>query len=257
MKLAVIAPPEYLNEVHTARLSYHMALGQELLRNVAYCDWYRWRHNRGDFIIVDNGAAEPGEERIPFEAVLNAAEYVHADEVILPDVLYDWAQTVALTTHSAVLDQVPAKNRMIVPQGTDFDEWVKCFKAIINKTEVRSVGIAKHMEKTAALKGGRAGIIKWLVYEGYTEWFDFHLLGVWDQPVLEVQRASRAYSAIRGIDTAAPIAYAQRGFDIRVDTHCSLDWTDTDASRDLVRSNIKDLMAACAIGENRHASQSV
>lgn len=246
MKLAVIAPPEFLNEVHHARLSYHMALGQELIRNVAYCDWYRWRHNRGDFIIVDNGAAEPGEERIPFEAVLNAAEYVRADEVIMPDVLFDSDKTIEYTTHPGVLDNVPARNRMVVPQGMSFEEWTHCFEEISKRISFRSIGIAKHLEKNA--KGGRAAIIRWLNNFRYTRMCDIHLLGIWENPIEEVNKALTAWKGIRGIDSAAPIAYAQFGKDISEPGHYSLDWV-ADAHRPLVRKNIQVLLDACIKGE--------
>lgn len=253
MKLAVIAPPEYLDEVHHARLSYHMALGQELIRNVAYCDWYRWRHNRGDFIIVDNGAAEPGDERIPFETVLDAAEYVRADEVIMPDVLYNGESTVAYTTDPSVLEQVPVRNRMIVPQGTSLEEWIECFEHIAGKIEFRSVGIAKHLEKSA--KGGRAAVVRWLHNQRWTRIVDVHLLGIWEDPLAEIDRACTSYSGIRGIDSGAPIAYAQHGMTMEAAGHYSLDWVAS-ADRSLIKSNIKTLLAACSIGEIQHASKS-
>jgi hypothetical protein len=254
MKLAVIAPPEYLSEVHYARLSYHMALGQELIRNVAYCDWYRWRHNHGDFIIVDNGAAEPGDERIPFENVLEAAEYVHADEVILPDVLYDSSATIACTTDSSVLSNIPLRNRMVVPQGTCFEEWIECFEGIAERIQFRSIGVAKHLEKTA--KGGRAAIIRWLRNTRWTETVDIHLLGIWADPVTEITRASAAYHGIRGIDSAAAIAYAQHGLSVDATGHYSLTW-EAEADRQLIRSNIKALSTLCTMGEIQNASQSV
>ena len=254
MKLAVIAPPEYLNEIHYARLSYHMALGQELIRNVAYCDWYRWRHNRGDFIIVDNGAAEPGDERIPFEAVLDAAEYVHADEVIMPDVLYNGYSTIALTTDPGVLTNVPVRSRMIVPQGTCFEEWVECYEGIAEKIQFRSIGVAKHLEKTA--QGGRAAIIRWLHNQRWTEVVDIHLLGIWEDPIAEIRRTSDAWCGIRGIDSGAPIAYAQQGLSIDSAGHYSLDWV-ADASRTIIKENIKTLLNECARGEIQHASQSI
>lgn len=254
MKLAVIAPPEFLNEVHHARLSYHMALGQELIRNVAYCDWYRWRHVRGDFIIVDNGAAEPGDERIPFEAVLEAAEYVRADEVILPDVLYDGHQTVAFTTDPNVYNQVPVRSRIIVPQGRSLEEWIECFEAITKRIQYRTIGVAKHLE--VSVEGGRPAILRWLRRQNWTDLVDIHLLGIWANPLVEIERASQAWSGIRGIDTAAPIAYAQHKMFIDAVGHYSLDWVE-DADRKLVQNNIKTLLNACSLGEIKYASKSI
>lgn len=244
MKLAVIAPPEQLHHVQGYGLSYHMALGQELARNPGYCNWYKWRHAFGDFIMVDNGAAEPEEERIPFDTILEHANYIGADEIILPDELYDADKTIALITDTLLLSSVPARNRMVVPQGSSFDEWRQCFKQIRSIVDFRAVGIPKHMEKTAASQGGRAGILRWMRNERFDEDIDVHLLGVWEKPIAEVSRALQTRVAVRGIDTGAPIAYAQQEATINDYEHHSLDWT-APAPFGLVRDNIRILLNAC------------
>lgn len=224
MKLAVIAPPEYLDIVANDRLGYHMALGQELFRDRHYYQWYRTFAERGHFIIVDNGAAEPEEERVSFDNIAHAALELGADEIILPDVLRDKYETLERSLDPRVLFRVPSYRRMIVPQGKNWDEWATCMVDLVIHSNPASIGIAKHLED---FEGGRVKALEIITRFEYHKSHAIHLLGVRRHPFKEVLRCLQMYDGIRGIDTGAPIAYAQHKAPINDSQHFSLKWEST------------------------------
>jgi hypothetical protein len=218
MKTAVIIPPAFLTLVGR-QTGYHMALGQWLIRDPRYFRWYREAHYHGDFIIVDNGAAEPEEERAAWEQVLDAANQVDADEVVLPDVMKDAEATVRSVTKTSIT--VPEKSRCIIPQGTTINEWFWCLRELHETLDGRyaTVGIPKHME---SVKGGRAGMLASLP-PIIAFHYNIHLFGVYNDPREEIISCRRAKRTIRGIDTGAPIAWAQNNKWIGEAGHHSLD----------------------------------
>jgi hypothetical protein len=152
MKLANIIPGRLDLMYQT---SYQMALGQQLQADTWYLQCFRKLRRRGDFIIVDNGAAEPEEERIPFEDIISVANAIRADEIALPDVLRDSDATVWHTARAA--PAVPYRNRMIIPQGQDLTEWTQCLWDLYNALDGRfaTIGVPK---LTEAWDGGRVSL---------------------------------------------------------------------------------------------------
>lgn len=218
MKTAVIVPPRFLKQVGR-QTSYHMALGQWLVKHPSYMAWYNRAHQQGDFIMVDNGAAEPEGERVEWYEVSRAAGYINADEIVLLDVLKDAEQTVFHTLASA--RGVPERHRCIVPQGGTLGEWLHCYTELHRLLDGRyaTIGIAKHLER---LEGGRAEALRML--PGYAKTnYNIHLFGIWQAPHDEIRACRKVWPRIRGIDSGAPIAYAQNGRWIGEACHFSLD----------------------------------
>jgi hypothetical protein len=227
MKLAVIAPPDLLDTVAESGLAYHMALGQELFRDRFYYKYYRTFAEKGHFIIVDNGAAEPIEERVPFHNVVHASLELGADEIILPDVMRDTYATLDASRSPKVLQMVPQHKRMVVPQGRDWEGWRYCLITLVASVLPVSIGIPKHLED---LPGGRKRAIRTIVRLGYHKRCNIHLLGVRAHPFKEVVECLEVFEGIRGIDTGAPIAYAQHDHEINDAQHFSLDWRNTNVT---------------------------
>lgn len=220
MRLALIAPPHLMHLIDRAYLGYHMCLSQEAHRNSEYADFYRHLSKKGHFVILDNGAAEPKAERITWNEVLNVASYIEPSEIVMPDVLENAMRTVELTVQEANFARIPVHKRMIVPQGNSFEEWIVCLDTIATKCDFRTIGIPKHMEH----KCGRVMLLNWLVANNWHCRHDIHLLGLAKHPEEEVTNALRAYWHIRGIDTGAPIAYAQEHKTLQSSERASLDW---------------------------------
>jgi hypothetical protein len=183
-----------------------MFLGQWAVKDAGYMNEIARLHRRGDYILLDNGAAEPEEERVPFPTIV-ARVLPYVDEIALPDVLYDTDETIARTLAFAEL--VPPRKRMIIPQGHTWDEWFSCLQtlAFMLRGEFRTIGVPKHLERL----GGRAQGLRFLKSRDYTNNFDVHLLGVWGNPHTEIQQAREAFAGVRGIDTGYPLAAAQAG----------------------------------------------
>jgi hypothetical protein len=207
-------------------VGYHFALGQELLRDKEYRQYYMALGRLGHFIMVDNGAAE---QDVPdFKKVVWLANKCNAAEIVLPDVLGDWQSTVELLTDE-VLDLVPSRKRMIVPQGETLDEWFLCFEHQLKRTKycIESIGIAKHHE--GRWEGGRAAILQRLVrdYPSIPQNIHIHLLGVFLDPFQEMSAAA-SICDIRGIDSGMPVAWAQRYLtlapEVTVEDHLGMEW---------------------------------
>ena len=236
MKLAVIAPLQCLDVVNAVGLSYHMALGQELVRDSGYSNAYLAMHERGDFIIVDNGAAE--KDILPFAQIVLAANIISADEIALPDVLRDMKQTVIATREGARL--VPKQKRMLIPQGKDWTDWDECVRQLM-RIGGGSLGIPKLLGKYV---GGRERALDYIKSQGiYTE-IDIHLLGANIFPLDEIRSLLRQFPWIRGIDTAAPIAYAQYGKSITWSDRKSLLW-DSETNFETAHRNIITMRDVC------------
>ncbi len=235
MKLAVIAPPHYIGIIRDMELGYHFTLGQELVRDAGYRALYGKIAAAGNFIIVDNGAAEPEEERLPFQEIAAAAELLKADEIILPDKLRDSAYTMEHSTSDFIMDNIPRRKRFIVPQGRDWVEWKQCLHELVLLLHPATIGLPKWLEE---LEGGRPYAMRLIMKHGYHERFNIHMLGIYAKPIEEAREVAKVFPEVRGIDTGAPIAYAQNSKTIADDEHFSLDWRRT-APVSYVKANIR------------------
>jgi hypothetical protein len=243
MKLAnIILDDVYFQMTLT---SYQLALGQQLHRSPGYLSRFRWLRARGDFIMVDNGAAEPEEERMSFKEVLWVADKIDADEIVLPDVIRDSDQTVWHTAKEA--PAVPPRNRMIVPQGENLNEWMQCLRAIDEQLggAFATIGVPKHTE---AWSGGRPRILAELVRGGYAWKYNVHLLGIYAEPWDEIKVVVNEHGWVRGIDTGLAIAMAQHGARIeKLNGRYSLG-LDTEFDCSLAYANIDTLREWCQHG---------
>jgi hypothetical protein len=239
MHIAVIAPTHSLELIH--RRQFHMALAQHLVESQAYLDFYRQQRFYDCHIIVDNGAAEG--EQVTLSDLISVANMVGADEVCLPDVLFDAEATVAASTRSDVLEQIPPHARMVIPQGTSVAQWFSCLLELQQRINFRSIGVPKHLER---YKGGRMKACE-LIEEHFGAYgYNIHLLGVNNEPIAELSRLANKFgNLVRSVDTAAPIAYAQRNEFVCDCHHWSLDWNVApDATRARVNIEILDRVAA-------------
>lgn len=231
MKLAVITPPRFDPIVEPS--GYHLILAQYLLRDPAYAVQTTMKALQHGFLMLDNGAAEG--EPVPLYKLINLAETYRIDEIILPDVLRDSTATISGHLDKKVLQKIPPRNRAIVPQGQDWDEWIHCLDVLDNQLKFRTICLPKHLE---TLPDGRRKALTILMERRLHLTHDIHLLGCSQAPLTEVLNATAIYANVRGIDTGAPIAYAQHGQ--LIDTphpHRSLDW-DADADFPLVIENV-------------------
>lgn len=239
MKYAPIVPPSGFGTLARYRLGYHFALGQELVRDPVYRANYKLLASNGVFIIVDNGAAE--HDVPPFGEVVAVADEIGADEIIMPDVLRDKEATLDVFVEH--LDAVPARKRMIVPQGKDWQEWETCLHAMIDIcSRFSSIGLPKHLE---SLPGGRATALRIIKQHRLYNWYHIHMLGAWDNILTEIRAAKRVFPGVRGIDSGIAAALAQDS--LQLDRHGprrSLDWNKP-INDYFFHLNVETILAEC------------
>jgi len=222
MKLALISDFAGLGILNSMRLTYHLVLAQYLLEDTQYAEFYKERSRRGDFIMMDNGAAEGS--LLTSKQLYDAMQMLHVDEVVLPDVLRDAEATIEKTMDRDVLEIIPARMRAVVPQGETFEEWTGCANFFVSNMEFATMCIPKHTEQFG---DGRVNILTFIQQMGWHNSYNIHLLGVWGEPRIEVPALKAIAPWVRGIDTAAPFAYAQKGRSIRVKSeHISHVWNE-------------------------------
>jgi hypothetical protein len=238
MKLALITDPKGFPLIKQFGLSYHLVLAQYVLEGYKYRDFYKDCHDKGDFIMMDNGAAEDGT--LNLDKILQAAFSIHADEIILPDVLGDANKTLEKSLDKEVLASIPPRMRAVVPQGNSQGEWMTCANYFVGNIEFATLCIPKHTER---FPGGRMRLLETIHRLGWHLRYHIHLLGVWESPVIEIATAHVEFPRIRGIDTAAPFAWAQQNITIQAgDTegHISHVWGKS-FNKDAAVANIEYL----------------
>ncbi len=206
MKLALITDPKGFKTIDTTWFAYHLVLAQYVDKSPQFCDYYKEAGQRGHFLIMDNGAAETGT-LTPNELIV-AAEQINPDEIVLPDVLGNSSATIEASRNPVMLDFVPPHKRAIVPQGSNIEEWLNCANIMVNMLDFATLCIPKHLER---FEGGRALILKMIGKLGWHREHHIHMLGLWGDPYTEIRSWGEYASIIRGLDTAAPFAFAQQG----------------------------------------------
>lgn len=244
MKLALISGLHDHNLRHHYRLGYHMFLAQYILRDYWPDQLLRNYRRWGYFIILDNGTPE-GSLQSNVD-LLSAYDTVQPDELILPDVLENIEATLAATIGfvNEYAVRVDPIKRMVVPQGNDLFEWGQCLDRLVKEVEFASIGVPKHLE---GKEGGRVEALRYIQQKHYHTKYYIHLLGCYKDPIKEVREAVAIAPWIRGIDTAAPIGYAQANKDIQCGKHYGYSW-DKDFDEEAASYNLDKLLRACAGG---------
>ena len=204
MKLGNIIYPNHCDIYWSG--GFHFALGQWLVKDERYREMYQHLHQMGDFIMVDNGAAELDEKLVPFKDIVDVCiDWV--DEIILPDIFREAEKTIVNTLEYARM--VPANKRAICPQGVTSDEWLACFRSIQQEIDFVTVCVPKHTE---SFEGERLHLVKRLLTHADLE-YNIHALGVYRNPFLEITEMSELVY-VRSMDTGAAMAWAQAGLSI-------------------------------------------
>lgn len=220
MKVATILPQTYLH--HVRRDEYHMCLANLIGEPgmEAYTEFYMEQgFSENSYLIMDNGLIE-GNPR-PIEELIRKAQYLHADEFILPDVFRDKNATLNAIQNAYDHARAAGIKMMAVPQGNTLEEWLQCACDIIgNFRDIKVIGIPKVLVNIAG-RDGRLFAIKELSERcPMIKHKEIHLLGCWKTPleVLLVDKASRSgqIPMVRGVDSAIPYVYARAG--IRLDS---------------------------------------
>lgn len=249
MKAATIVPQPYLHLI--ANDDYFMVLAHLVNKEgfEPYTEFYReMGQDPRRFLILDTGLIE-GDPR-PIEELVEKAAYLHADEMVLPDVFMNKDETLR-ESHEAlayVESVYPEIRLMAVPQGQSLDEWLECAKEMLT-WPVHTIGIPKVLTKLA----GRDGRL--MALEAIQEWLgdkDVHMLGCWESPLelklIENQVRAKNIKPVRGVDSAIAYVYARAGLRISEAERPAgaIDFSAKDADEELLRYNIELWKSECA-----------
>jgi hypothetical protein len=205
MNLALIPPKGWERWALASRTQLMLAQ----VTTPAYIRTYREASERGDYVIVDNGAYE-GAPVGDFK-LFSAAEAVHANEIVLPDMMRDLEATMLRVKqfirhigHTAYILEKFAY--MGVAQGKTFDEVLACVEYYSRLSIVRTIGLPRHLLQTLNVKTARVSLAM-TIEERYGSRFAIHFLGVNPSHPYEVHDASMNTYA-RSVDTSMPFNYA-------------------------------------------------
>jgi hypothetical protein len=193
-----------------------MALAQ-FSDNETYTHVVRELHSRDRFVIVDNGANE--KETFSNEELAQRALRLRADELVLPDVLYDADKTFEVATQylreceAWVTPTAPEPQYMGVVHGDGVDELRKLVDRYSEEFQIKTIGLPRLLLEHVDSRSIRIDMANW-IGSSYPDRFNIHLLGASTEWVKEPYYVSKYASHIRSIDTSLPYNYGLEGLRI-------------------------------------------
>ena len=163
--------------------------------------------------ILDNSLIELGGA-VDLKRVLEAAEVIHADEIILPDVFQKGPETLEAVAEAVRYLKclypagIPYKV-MAVAQGRDEKEWYACYRELMDMPGVDVVGIPKILAKMHPC--GRPHFVKELCDLRAKP---HHLLGLWYSFSEFSAYSQEVLYKIRSCDTCHLSYLAKHGLNI-------------------------------------------
>ena len=211
MKAALIASDNLLQSVQPYS-NYHLTLTHKVIYSSVYQKFYQVRSKAGDYILLDNSAAEKHGRSVPLKEVVLAAILTKPSVVILPDFMFDSHKTLEELENVLVSPQLRGMRRFLpetkiaaVVQGADVDDWIMCFNVLNSLQGVDVLGIPM---LTTQFFGSR-----WRALESIKKKVkkQCHLLGFWKTAPLSDVEAESQYPFVTGIDTSKPVRLATEG----------------------------------------------
>ncbi len=197
MRVAILSPANVL-EQYSGLSSYHLTLAH-LYKDPRYRTFYNDRHNRGDFIILDNGANE-GVDFDDHQLVAMAAEG-NCAEVVAPDHprdgLISTNRTLAFSAQYRTMLRERGVRIMGAPQGGTLKVWLENFHLL--RHQVDTIGVSKVCERIPGITS-RFELVHMIAQYGNT----IHLLGA-DQRLSDIDWYTK-FPNVRGVDTQKPVS---------------------------------------------------
>lgn len=247
---------------------FHLLLSHEL--TPAIMKFYREEARCGSYLILDNSAHER-QEGEDISVLLRQADELGAQEVVVPDVLFDKEMTLyrTRTSLSSLKHQIeaghyrrPIPRFMIVPQGSTPDDYIECLWELVSFASAMppcwkwTIGVSKDYNDYFP---GRDNYLFEFLREHVIPAArdlraEIHLLG-WPKPLPVLADLSREFFwDIRSTDSARPLTLTMAGIDLseRIDVEYPgrpEGFFDRDVlDRDLLRKNIRVYRRLCRIG---------
>ncbi len=205
MRVAILSPANVLEE-YSGLSSYHLTLAH-LYEDQRYRMFYNDRHNRGDFIILDNGANE-GVDFDDHKLVAMATEG-NCAEVVAPDYprdgLISTNRTLGFSAQYRTMLRERGVRIMGAPQGGTLKTWLENFHLL--RHQVDTIGVSKVCERIPGITS-RFELVAMIAQYNIT----IHLLGA-DQRLSDIDWYTK-FPNVRGVDTQKPVSggFHEMGF---------------------------------------------
>jgi hypothetical protein len=208
VRLALIPPLAHLDKLDET--DYQLMLPDLASRpktGLEYMEAYLWAKKRGDYVILDNGAAEG--KVYPIRILMDVAAAVEVDEIVVPDVMKNKNGTIAAA--EKFFNQKPSLDfkYMFVAQGTSFSEVAESVVAASKIQAITTIGLPRHLLDTLGHLDARRIVAMWINMM-FGPRFEIHCLGANSKAKQEALLLSDM-PFIRGMDTSMPFVYAQAG----------------------------------------------
>jgi hypothetical protein len=194
MKFAFISP---IHDLECDSSDYHMALTHLVLKYPEYVDYYK--RKRG-YVILDNSLIELGGS-VKLRTILDAAEKIGPDEIVLPDVYKDGKATLKSVKKSLIeysgYQYTGGYELQAVCHGKDFKEWCYVWDELNKIDELHCIAIPK----VTTNQFGRLKAVRYAL-ENNPNNKEIHLLGCWDTVDEFKEYTDVEKNAIRGVDTS-------------------------------------------------------
>lgn len=221
MRIALIPPIPDLGRYPSTGI--HLLLSH-LLTDRRYAHYYAARRREGDYLILDNSAHEHGMGKNE-ELLFKQAYALRAQEVVVPDILFDARGTIEGTKRTLKFLEGPGfdlfhsarcPRLMVVPQAKmdKRPDWGQCLMRVLDavadckvKLEPPVIGISKDYD---AWRGGLTRLIHDYVEEEVEAWpeVDVHCLG-WPNDLWSLSKVCETFPWVRSTDSAKPFVYAK------------------------------------------------
>lgn len=209
MKLGVIAPITALGKLSIG--TTHLLLTSMVLSDARYRAFYRQRQEKfGDYLILDNDAHE-NKASLDLDKLIEAAELMHPDEIVLPDVIRNSIATTKRSTEAYPIlkKRFPDAKFMFVVQGVTEVEWLWCLLWNINTLHgINTIGIPRVYADDFGSWINAVKAVKHYIPQIHDRHLEIHLLGS-PYNIDSASEVERHFPGIvRSTDTAKPVHYA-------------------------------------------------
>lgn len=213
----IIAPTAYLEEYATQSAT-HLALAHLVDTDDQYANFYHEMSDRGDRVIIDNGAYELGESYEPSKLV-ELGHKCGADAIVLPD--YPFKDTsVTINAAKELLPTIKGEGfkSFFVPQSEtgDLENWILGYQWAAEHPDIDIIGMSilgipnaiPHIPKAYA----RVVLTEILLDRGIFNHDKFHhYLGLNSTPNVEIPPLI-LMNALDSCDSSNPVWTALQGF---------------------------------------------
>jgi hypothetical protein len=199
VKVALISPFSLMREIPNT--GYHLVLAH-LLQDPEYRAFYQTAEG---YKILDNGAAEGS--LVSNRELIKLAKEIGANEIIVPDVMGNFTETVSLMHDFAgYAEEHPEFSYTAVLQGVNTRELILAYETTRDVGYVSNIALPRYMQHIDPHER-----ILWakVIRERFVSNIDIHCLGAtsWTREVLKLAEDGCA----RGIDTSMPIVLGLAG----------------------------------------------